>query len=344
MTAYFLSELVPTSGLMADYPLDEIVTAGHVPSVIDYSGNGRTLIASNDIVLDPPEQTIELNSINGHPSINHTGDAPLDCSGAFNAKHVFILAKYDLAANFGGSYRGLISDNNAITVLVGDNAASSTTFTNIGFGGNYAYKKSQTAFAEANQQAPFTNFELLETILTSGFSLQSLRVGQQTTNTARRWRGRWADLKLYSSVLSGNDLRKLRLYYDLKFQLWLTAITTLEFPDPTLTGINWRRFKRAPLDWDSVSDSFEFEDGGRTFNERTDTPPIEWEVGFEGLTRAQLDIFDEFNRAARRSRSFSFVDKFGDTHTGVRIGSYSSDHDDYKSWRHNCSFRLIKYP
>lgn len=328
---------------MADYPLDEVTTAT-VEQVTDYSGNSRTLVANNDVPVSPAAQTVTLNSINGRPAINHSGDAPLTCSGSMNAKHIFMLAKYDLAANFGGTYRGLIGDNNAVSVLVGSNAASSTKFVDFGWGGSYTYRKSQVAYAEASQEAPFSNFELLEAILTSGFSLTNLQVGQQTNNTGRRWRGRWADLKLYSAVLSGNDLRKIRLYYDLRYLLWLTAGTTLEFPDPTLTGIKWRRFKELPLNWDDMTDTYEFEDGGRTFNDRTDTPPIEWEIGFQGLTRAQLDIFDEFNRAARRSRSFSLVDKWGETHTGVRIKSYNSDHDDYRSWRHECFFRLCKYP
>lgn len=343
-TPYLLSELVPTSGLLADYPLEEITSGTTVEQVTDYSGNGRHLLANNDTPTSPATQTITLDSINGRAAINHSGDAPLTSSGAMNAKHILMLAKYDLAANFGGTYRGLISDNNAISVLVGSNAASSTKFVDFGWGANYTYRKNRTAYAEAAQEAPFSNFEVVEAILTTGFSLTSLQVGQQTNQTARRWRGRWGDLKLYSSVLSGNELRRIRLYYDLRYYLWLIAGTTLEFPDPTLTGIPWNHVKKFPVDWDGVTDTWEYEDGGRDFNERTDTPLTEWEVTFTGLSRAQLDIFDEFNKAVRRSRTFSFIDNYGVTHTGVRIRSYESGHDGNVSWINNCTFRLVKYP
>lgn len=344
-TPYDLSELVPTSGLLADYPLDEITSDDPVATVTDYSGNSRTLSANNDVPVIPAEQTVELDVLNGRPAISHSGDAPLKATGGMNAKHIFMVAKYDLAANFGGTYRGLISDDTSITALVGDNGASSTKFTNLGFGGSYTYTKSQTAYAESNQQAPFSNFELLEITHSTGFSLANLQIGQQTNNTGRRWRGRWTDLKLYSAILTGTNLRKLRLYYDLKFQLFLTSGTTLEFPYPDLTGIYYEHFNDKPQDWPEITDSYTYEDGGRTFNRRSDSTTREWDLRFmRGLSKAQTDIFDAFWDAVGIDRTFSFTDKYGTEWENVRVKNYSRAHEGHRSWDRQAAFTLVKYP
>ncbi len=340
--SYYLSELVPTSGLLVDYPLADVTAAGLIATVTDYSGNSRTLSAT---AAAPDRPAYELDSLNGHPSIEFAGEAPLLYNSTFGLpKHIFMVAKYDLAANFGGTYRGLLSDTGSVTVLVGDNAASSTKFTNLAIGGDFSYKKSQTSHAESAQEAPFTNFELLELSFSTGFSLTTLQLGQQLGLTGRRWYGRIPDLKMYSAVLTGADLRKLRLYYDLKFHLFALNSTTLYFPDPTTTGIKWARYKKIAKDWTAVTVDHTYDDEGKSFNTSTNTPPTFWEIGFTGMTSAQIDIFDAFNDAARRDRTFSLIDKAGVTQTGVRIVNYERDHDAHKSWSHNCQFTLAKFP
>lgn len=337
-TPYYLSELVPQSGLLADYPLEDIVTADDVENVQDYSGNNRYLSSGTT-------QPVQLSALNGRPAINHLNGTPLkSSSGAFSAtKQIYMVVKYDLAANFGSAYRGLVGDDTSISVLVGDQP-NLTKFFNFGFSGSFAYNKSHVAYLQSNQQAPFSNFELIELSNSNAFSFANLQVGQQTNNTGRRWRGRWTDFKLYSSVKNGTtDGRKLRLYYDLKFYLWRTAGTTLEFPDPTLTDIKWMHYKEFVPDWAGVTDTVEYADGGRDFNERTDTPPIEWDIVFDGLSKEKLQIFDAFANAVGISRTFSLVDKQGVTRTNVRVKSYESSHDAHKSWNNTATFRLCQY-
>lgn len=334
--SYYLSELVPTSGLIADYPLAEVTAAGDALELLDYSGNGRDLQTAN------PRDQFELDVLNGHPGILMGTNNSLNYAGSVNVKDLFVVCKYTLAANFGGSYRGLVTGDTSGILLRGDSGASSTKFYNNATGTS-TYRKSGTTYAAASQEAPFTNFELVQYTDSAGVALDGIYYGTDAVSS-EHWRGYGLDLKLYSEVKTETERRRLNLYYDLKYELFQLNSTTLYFPDPTTTDIGWARFKAKPTDWDSVTISHEYEDGGRSFNEITDTPTITWEIGFNGLSYAQLQIFEAFNKAARRSRPFSLIDKYGDTQTGVRIMSYESDHDAHKSWSNSCSFVLAKYP
>lgn len=343
--SYFLSELIPTTGLVASYPCVDVTTATRIATIADYSGNGRDLAATGTATSGSSGSPIgELSTLNGYPTVLHAGEKPLLYAPTPVVKELYILTKYDGAANFGATYRGLVSGETSSGLdLVGDGSGTSTKF----FDYTplvYNYYKSHTSYATSNAQAPFSNFELVELSYASDMNWDGIQVGQHKTDTARRWLGRWADLHVYSSQLSTNERRRIRLYYDLKYLLWRTNSTTLEFPDPTLTGIYWNHFKARPLEWDEVTDTFEYEDAGRDFNERTDTPPQRWDITFTGLSYGQMEIFDTFNKVARRSRTFSLVDKWGVTQTGVRIESYSSSHRDHKSWANEVTFSLVKYP
>lgn len=341
-TAYYLSELVPTSGLLADYSLADVTAAGDVTAVTDFTGNGYLL---GDTIGSNPNY--ELDRLNGYPAIEFSAEAPLLWAGAVGPKHVFIVAKYDLAANFGGTFRGLLSSPAGENVLVGSDGASSTKFYNNAFGGDFAYVKSGVSYAEAAQEAPFTNFELIEASRSAAFTLDGIQLGQQAAFTGRRWYGGVAEMKLYSSVLSAAVVRQIRLYYDLKFHLFALNGSTLYFPDPTTistTGLRWSRFDDEPRRWEDVTISHEYDDGGHSFNTSTNDPPRTWEIGFSGLTKAQGDIFDAFNDAARRDRTFSLIDKYGVTNTGLRIQSYNRTHDAHKSWTKEVLFKLVKYP
>lgn len=345
-TPYFLSELVPQTGLLADYPHDDAAanrdTPGNVLSVTDYSGNGRGLAPG--IGASYPDYV--LDGLNGHPVIQFAAENSLLFAGSVTPKHVFIVAQYDLAANFGGTFRGLIGGDTSGDILTGDNGASSTKFTNFANGGDYSYIKSHVAAAgESAQEAPFSYPELLEVSFSSGFTLDGIKLGQQKANSGRRWYGPVGDTKLYSVAKTGNDLRALRLFYDLKYLLWLTAGTTLEFPDPTITNIPYKHFDELPRPWAEITDAYEYEDGGMSFNTRTDNPKREWQLDMRGgLAKAQTDIFDAFWEAVGINRTFSFTDKDGTVWDNVRVVSYSRSHQEHKSWSRDVSFRLCKYP
>lgn len=120
-------------------------------------------------------------------------------------------------------------------------------------------------------------------------------------------------------------------------------VTELYFPSPTRSGIYWRHFKQNDIKYEDITDVITYEDEGKDFNERTDTPPIIFDIDYTGLTTAQRQVFDDFNDDAKRSRTFSLIDKFGVTWTGLRIVSYEGSHEDHKSWVHAAVFRLCKY-
>lgn len=336
----YLSALVPTANLWAWYPLNETATDGaFVTTVADASGNGRDLAAAG---AAPDAPVWAANGLGSRKTIVFNQESPLQRVEAVNLKHIFIVAKSGAVATF-DTFRGLIGDAGAADgILMGDSGTSK--FFNWTYGAGFSYVKSQVLYAENNQQAPFTNFELMEIAKSAGFGYSGLRVGQDRNNVLRKWIGSVAEIITYTSVLSANDVYKLRLYFDLKFGLWRTSGTALFFPHPDVTGIQWERFYAEPLDWEDVTVSHEYDDRGRSFNDISDTPPQFWEIGFTGLTTEEADIFDAFNNQVRRSRTFSLVDKWGETHTGLRIMSYKRSHEKHKSWIHECRFKLVKYP
>lgn len=345
LTPFLLSELIPTASLVAAYPCVDVTAAVRLASVADYSGTGKTLSAVGTSTDRPLG---ELNSLNGRPSVVHAGEKPLLYAPSVSVKEVWIMCKYDLAANFGSTYRGLVSGETAGDALTGDGSGTSTKFFDLSE--SLAYK-SQVSYASGAFEAPFSKFEVVRTGNSVDLGFDGLQVGQQKDfdgvlhagATARRWRGRWMGLFVFSSLLSANEARAMNLYYDLVYQQWRYAGTTLEFPEPNITGIRYHHYEEVPVDWDGVTDDYEYEDGGKDFNVRTSSPTQRWEIEFTPLTYAQLQIFKEFNRVARRDRTFSFTDKYGVTWSNVRIESYKQNHDAHKSWRNTANFTLAQY-
>lgn len=117
----------------------------------------------------------------------------------------------------------------------------------------------------------------------------------------------------------------------------------MDFPNDQITGIPRARFYAAPPDFPAVTDSWEYADGGRDFNEVSDTPPRRWEYFYTGLSPAQAFQFDEFANTVRRSVPFDFTDPYGVTWTNVFIEDYKRYHDAHKSWIVTVEFYLVGY-
>lgn len=116
------------------------------------------------------------------------------------------------------------------------------------------------------------------------------------------------------------------------------------FPTDVATGIPYFHYDMVPRDFESVTDSYEYEDGNKDFNERSANPPRIWNITFiQGLSKAQTDIFDEFWEGVRKTQTFTFVDKYGDTYAGVRVKDYSRAHEANKAWDKTVSFVLVQY-
>lgn len=121
------------------------------------------------------------------------------------------------------------------------------------------------------------------------------------------------------------------------------------FPSPTLNGQPYKKFYAAPQAWDEATVSHTYDDGGKSFN-RSGTPPLMWVLEIDcpasshTASKAITDIYDSFWNAVGIDRPFSFIDKYGTTHTNVRVKDYNRSHEENRSWLQSVAFTLIKYP
>lgn len=339
MNAFYLSPLIPSADLVRAYPLwnEDKEDGLLISTVFDESDNAGDLLGIGAMV-DIPSWDL-ANGPNGRAVIYQSGVSGLQNTADFTAKDIFVLAKFDGTAF--AAYHGLISGDTSPGVLVSDNTG--TKFADLATG-TVMYEKGPTTYTEATMEAPMNAWGLCRVYKSDAWAMDGIQVGEDRAFTARKWDGWIGDVFIYSAIKTEAEKRSIRLYYDLKFNLWLTDGATLYFPDQEATGIRYFKYDAEPLPWDNVTVSNEYEDGGRSFNTVTDDPPRFWTIEFTGLTPEQTEVFDAFNDAARRSRTFSFVDKEGTTWTNVRIENYSRSHEGHKSWVKAVKFRLVKYP
>jgi Putative Ig domain len=122
------------------------------------------------------------------------------------------------------------------------------------------------------------------------------------------------------------------------------TLSLADFPDPTRTGILWEHFEVLPLDYSKTTVIHTYEDEGRSFNETTTQPSIQWDLTFTGLTYDEWQIFETFARGVRLTQPFNFKDKFGTVWSNVRVDTYERSHTRNVSWSSNVHFILVKYP
>jgi len=99
---------------------------------------------------------------------------------------------------------------------------------------------------------------------------------------------------------------------------------------------------RAP-DFDPVTASHQYDDGGMSFNKSDDTGIYTWELEYDGLTVLQAYNLDYHNFLAQgETNDFTFTDRDSTDWTGVRYKSYEQDHS--KTWSQKRKVVLCKYP
>lgn len=340
--------LLPTSGQLAWHQYEMGVSGNEV--ILDYSGNNRHISCALG-----SEPALQTNVLYGLPGWYFNGtNTPLKYTGAITPKHVFILASCEAAAF--NLNRGLLSGVTTGDLLVSE--ATGTKWTDLGLGANFVYRKSDILYANNNLQAPVNGaFALMEVQSASGLTFDGIQVGQQTDwngvahggATARRHKGWFIEQIIYNRILTDAEILRVKLYFNLKFSQYKVGLP-IYFPSDNFMNFKRRRFYAEPPMCAKITDSFEFEDGGKTFNEVGDVAPRRWEYDYTLVnTTASTDpgevyIFDEFYNAVRLARAFNFTDKYGTTWDNVRIETYDRDHDTYKPWRQTVKFKLIKYP
>lgn len=304
--------------------------------IYDSSGNERTLVG------DPADAPVlTTNVVGNQPAWYFDGTKdPLVFTGSVTIKHAFVLASND-DATFDG-YQGLLTGPTSGDVLVGDDAT--TKFFNLGIGNDYT--KEAVDYVESNQQAPMGGFQLLEVKNTTGITLDGIQVGQQKADGTRLWKGYFAEMILFDYALTRDEIRRVRLYFNLKFGEWRRGLP-FYFPSADLTMIHDvdrpSRFYDAPEDFAQITDDWEYEDGVKDFNEVADDAPLRWEYAYPHVPKLQKVIFDEFWNQARLVNSFLFKDPDSNVWTNVRIEDYNRNHDAHKRWRHDVAYRLVGY-
>lgn len=336
-----LTGLIPTSGLVAWHLYDpNTSTNGRID---DGSSNMKPLIQA----ATPPVLT--LNHYNGQTGWYFSGTSnpvATASSAVTTAKHVFIMASHE-DATF-STNRGLLSGKTSGNWLTSD--ASGNKF--FSFGADYDYRKSDVSYADANMVAPMSGIpELIEIKhTTTGVPMAGFQVGQQLADTSRKWKGYFYEQMIYDRELTLTERLQIHLYFNIKFGTWSMGVPRM-FPDARLlTGTQVlapTRFDDIEPDFDQITDSWEYEDGGEDFNEVSPTAPLEWEYEMKVIANgdiargyAEREIFEGFYKAMRKVNSFYFVDKWNQVWSDVRIKSYQSTHSEHKSWQHNIVFRL----
>jgi hypothetical protein len=247
--------LVPTAN-MAFWHQYEAGVSGH-DFVADYSGNARNLAGGT---VDPVLQT---NVVYGQPAWYFDGinTDPLGWTGAnSNPVHMFVLAAAE-GASFNLN-RGLLTGVTVGDLLTSNNTG--TTFFDLGVTPDPTYKKSGVTYAENNMQAPMNGlFELIEYIANAGaWAPNGIQVGRQRDIAGRIWKGWWADQMGFTSQLSNTDLRRVLLYYSLRYGVHLVAGSQIQlyFPSSDLlsgTDIVRNRHYAEPRDWGEVTEDYE---------------------------------------------------------------------------------------
>lgn len=332
------TKLLPTAPL-AWHQYEAGVSANN--AVSDYSGNGRSLSCGAG---NAPVITSNVVDKQSGWYFNGSRD-PLAWSGSITPKHAFILASAD-EATFPAEYRGLLGGVATGDFFVGN--VSSNKF--VDFSAS-AYYLNGTSYIASNQVAPMSGLEsLVEMQFAGGMPLDGIQIGKQKSFGTRLWKGNFVESLLFDRVLSLAERKQVMLYFNLKYGLFRTTPMKLYFPSDDFMNFRRRRFYAEPPMYEKITDSFEFEDGGRTFNERGDTPPRRWEYEYSlvnqtaSTTPPEVRIFDEFYDRVRTSRPFYFVDKYGVEFSNVYVEKYERNHAKHMPWRQSVSFSLIQYP
>jgi len=342
--------LIPSVGLQTWHEADGITGLNNgdaISSVPDFSGNSRTLACSSS------KPIFTTNVLNGKPAIVFDGtNNPLVYVGStFVGKHVFILAAYD-DANFAGNYMGLLSSNGggvSDMAILGN--PSGTRFTDAFGLSGISYRKQNVSHAYNDMQAPMSgNISIVEMSSSPSVSYNGgISLGAWWFDPSAKWKGPVLLCMIWNRELTDAERMRVLFYFNLKYAQYKAGIP-LYFPSDDFIGIRRRRFYAESPMYSKITDSIEFEDGGKTFNEVADNAPRRWEYNYKlvntsGSTDpAAVRLFDEFYDLVRLSKPFYFTDKYGTVWDNVRVESYDRDHDAHKSWKQEIKFRLIRYP
>lgn len=343
LAQWIATGLVPTSGLISWHQFQSGTDGYNI--AYDKSGNGRNLSCSSS-----GQPGLVGNVVGGKTAWYFDGTSnPLvwGTSLPLPVKHAYILAS--TAETPFTTNRGLVSGVATGDILT-SNASGTTFFDLSGSYADFIYHKSDVLYANASMASPQNGlFELMEVSSATGIAMDGIQVGQQRGLTARKWKGYFAMLLLYDHVLTTADQLRVKMFANLYYSLNKTTALPIYFPSDDIVPIKRRRFYAAPPDYGKITDSWEYEDGGKDFNEVADTASRSWDYDYRLNNQnaptdpVEMPIFDTFYDNVRLSRSFNFNDKYGTTFTGVRVQSYDRTHQKHMPWDQDVKFKLVKF-
>jgi hypothetical protein len=341
---YIDANLISRSGMAFWHSVVPAETDNDV--IYDYSGNERHVTTANagEAINNP---VVQGDVLDGKPATYFDGtDSPLAyVDQTMFLNHVFVLAKYD-GATFDPGENGLMSDATGDSSLLLGQGSGQTKFYDLGYDvSGYTYRKNDVEYAENAQAAPMNSWGLMELRFPSAIECEGIQYGRDRVNGLRRWKGWLIDGMGFTSLRTEAQRAQILAYYKLKYP---SLDIPLVFPTPSILPVHgssyYSHFRETEVDYDSITIYHEYDDGGRSFNETSDTATRRWDLEIEGVSYAQARIYDEFRAQARKANTFSFTDKFGAVHTGVRIEDYSRTHSKNRSWLNDVKFTLVKYP
>lgn len=325
-----LTDIIPSPDVWYQY--QQGGSGHHV--IYDSSGNEKTLLGNE---VSAPVLT--ENVLGGHPAWYFDGTPdPLVYTGLITLKHVFILASNE-DATFDG-FQGLLTGPTSGDVLVGDDGT--TKFFDLGI--DNLYSSAGTSYDENDQQAPMSGtFRLMEVKNSDGITLDGIQLGQQKADATRKWKGHFVEMIGFTRTLSQSDIRQIRLYFNIKFGEFKRGLP-LYFPSADIVPIvGPSRFYDVPQNYKEITDTWEYEDATKDFNEVADDAPKRWEYHYAGVSKQQKIIFDEFWRQARLVNSFYFKDREDYVWSNVRVEEYNRNHPGHMRWKHEAQYNLVGY-
>lgn len=277
-------------------------TTPPAPDVVDFapdlSGNNRAVACSS---FYPQHRRDERS---GQFVFRFTGGMnPLAfvTSGASVIKHLFVFAKYS-SATF-SALNGLISDTNAVALLVGN--PGTTQFYDLGYGVQQNYRKNDLLFANSNMQAAMNKFAVYELIFPNSIAIQGLQVGRDRQYGDRNWVGDIGEWIVYGAVKNDCERADIYRYAAQKFWTWReTADGHSIYPFPLDRASEHTE--------EELAETSEAEGGrgrDRVVRYLSDEPIDRWNAQFGNRKQPELSAWRAFLREHRLHLPFYLEDK-----------------------------------
>lgn len=287
--------------LYIDPTQDALANGQNVPSAIDYSGNGRTIVAPSNYPVN------STGAINGKSVFVWDGTSkPLTNAATFQLQCGFVVVKIN-EATF-SNYSGILTDAAIWAILVGNGA---TTYIYDASYPGFEYRLNDGVYLPP-YPAPMNAYKIIYFEFPNPITVVGIQFGQDRADTTRKAKMSLALAALYSNSEPFDTPTALRTAMQTiatHFALALTAFNP--FTDRNFTNTHREYYLDEGSDKEKITVSRKYQDGGASFNELNITAPQEWTLNYTGLDTAEAALFDAHWEANGISRPFQLLTKLG---------------------------------